>query len=141
MKKSRVEKELQRGATQITVLKTFLIGMEGQETLSDKGKFASSHKEKCYKAINSLEEILERIPKGYGVAALIEKSGLKREIHRGINQISALKIVLTGVEEQETLIGKGEFVDRHKDRLYKSLNGLEETLQRILICLQNPAQT
>jgi hypothetical protein len=110
MKKRGVEKEVHRGATQIVALKTFLSGMEGQRTPSDKGKFASSHKMGCCKAINDLEEILERFMTGYGVAALSQKKGLEREIHRGMNQISALMIVLTGLEEQKTLIGKGEFM-------------------------------
>jgi hypothetical protein len=36
------------------------------KTLRNKGKFESSHKERCCKAINGLEATCERILKNYG---------------------------------------------------------------------------
>jgi hypothetical protein len=66
MKKSGLEKEIHSARNHISVLKMYLSGLEEMKTLTDKGEFANSHKERCGKAVRGLEETCERILKEHG---------------------------------------------------------------------------
>jgi hypothetical protein len=129
MAKRKLDKQIAEGLSRLSVLKMFCSGLNEQVALRDKGEFAGSHANRLSRAVIGLEKTLDGIVKEYGGGP---PTGVSREVHKGKNQLSCAKMFVTCIDEEETDMGKGKFAWSNKNMLYKSINGLEETLRRIL---------
>jgi hypothetical protein len=129
MAKRKLDKQIAKGLNRLSVMKIFCSGLDEQMALRGKGKFADRHANRLSRAVIGLEEILDNIVKEYGGVPPTE---VGREVHKGRNQLSCAKMFVTCIKEEETVTGKGEFARSNKEMLYRSIDGLEKTLRRIL---------